>query len=317
MKKLFASDKMLKLISVVVAVVMWFYINIIINPSIEATVRDLPIQFVGIEKLNENGLGIVNESATTVSLKVKGNRKRMGKSNLDTIIARVNVSEIFEAGTTSVPVEIVVPFENSGVSDQSLYAVDVSVERIVEKTLNIEISTEGTLAKDYMAGPIEVLPSSVTISGPESVTDKIVKAGAVLNYNNADVDIDDSAPIRFYGSDGKEFSTMDAILTRINSDTSHVGIHCTVVKLKKVEIKPIFDDEDLMKRENIKYTLNPSDVQIYGDTALTAKIDYIATETISMEKLKENKKVKAKLVVPNGVKVLLDIGEVEVSLNEN
>ena len=47
MKKLLISDKMLRLISFIVAVLIWLYINIVINPSIEVTVRDLPIQFVG------------------------------------------------------------------------------------------------------------------------------------------------------------------------------------------------------------------------------------------------------------------------------
>ena len=103
MKKLLISDKMLRLISVIVAVLIWLYINIVINPSIEVTVRDLPIQFVGTEKLNDNGLGIVTESATTVTLKIKGNRKTMGKNNMDTIIAKADVSNVYNTGTVSVP----------------------------------------------------------------------------------------------------------------------------------------------------------------------------------------------------------------------
>ena len=49
-----------------------------------------------------------------------------------------------------------------------------------------------------MAGPIDINPSSVTISGPESVIGKIVKAGITLDYGNADVDIDAEVPIRLY-----------------------------------------------------------------------------------------------------------------------
>lgn len=316
MKKLLISDKMLRLISFIVAVLIWLYINIVINPSIEVTVRDLPIQFVGTEKLNDNGLGIVTESATTVTLKIKGNRKTMGKNNMDTIIAKADVSNVYNTGTVSVPVEVVIPFENSGISNQSVYAVDISVEKIKSKTLNLEINTEGSLADGYMAGPIDINPSSVTISGPESVIGKIVKAGVTLDYGNADVDIDAEVPIRLYGADGKEFSIMDAILTRINRDNTGCKVHCAVVKLKEVDIHPIFDDDELIKRDQIIYSIYPSEVQIYGETALTAKISSISTEIISTEKLRENKKVKVKLNIPEGVKVLQDIGEVEITLKD-
>ena len=316
MKKLLISDKMLRLISFIVAVLIWLYINIVINPSIEVTVRDLPIQFVGTEKLNDNGLGIVTESATTITLKIKGNRKTMGKNNMDTIIAKADVSNVYNTGTVSVPVEVVIPFEKSGISNQSVYAVDISVEKIKSKTLNLEINTEGSLADGYMAGPIDINPSSVTISGPESVIGKIVKAGVTLDYGNADVDIDAEVPIRLYGADGKEFSIMDAILTRINRDNTGCKVHCAVVKLKEVDIRPIFDDDELIKRDQIIYSINPSEVQIYGETALTAKISSISTEIISTEKLRENKKVKVKLNIPEGVKVLQDIGEVEITLKD-
>ena len=317
MKKLFMSDKMLKIISVAVAIIIWLYIIIVIDPSVEVSVRDLPILFVGMDKLNENGLSIVNESATTLSLKVKGSRKKMGNNNMDTIIAKADVGSISEEGIISVPVEVVIPFENSGISSQNHYTVDVSVEKLVTKTLDLEIETEGTLAGDYMAGPIEINPSSVTISGPESVIGRIMSAGVVLNYGSADVDIDTELPIKLYGADGKEFSVLDAILTRINQDVSYTNIHCSVVKLKSVKITPIFDErEDREIINGISYSLNSETVQIYGDASFTSKINSISTEPIPLEKLLENKKVKVKLDIPEGVKVLEDISEVEISLKE-
>lgn len=315
MKKFLISDKMLRLISVIVAIIIWLFINIVINPSIEVTVRDLPIQFIGAEKLNESGLDVVNESATTVTLKIKGNRKTMGKNNMDSIIAKADIGNIYNEGTVSVPVEIVIPFENSGISSQSVYAVDINIEKLKTKKLGIEIKTDSSLADGYMAGPIEVNPSNVYVTGPESVVDRIVKAGVVLNYNNADVDIDVDAPIRLYGADGKEFSSMDAISVRIHKDVENAKIHCTVVRLKEVEISPVFD-EDSQDNTQLSYSVNPSVVQIYGDTKRTAKIGAISTEIISTEKLRENKKVKVKLIVPDEVKILQDITEVEVSLKE-
>lgn len=318
MKKIFANDTALKVLSVIVAVVIWAYIILVLDPAVEVGVRDLPIQFVGEEQLNANGLSVVNESATAINLKIKGSRKKMGRYDMKTIIAKVDVSSITSAGQTALPVEVVVPFENVGVSSQSHYSVDVKTEKLAEKRLNLEVKTIGSLAEDYMAGPITTNPESVTISGPESVVGKISKAGVILDYAGADVDISAEVPIRFYDADDKELPMVDALLKRIHQDVTSTQIRCTVVRLRRVEIVPQFVAASSEEEENflqgISYSLNPAEVQIYGDDKLTAKITRIQTEEIPIEKFTDNDKVKVKLKIPEGVKILRDISEVELTL---
>lgn len=321
MKRIFANDNALKVISVIVAVLIWAYIILVLDPAVEVSVRDLPIQFVGEEQLNENGISVVNESATSISIKLKGSRKKMGRYDMKTIIAKADVSGISEVGQTTIPVEVVVPFENVGISNQSHYTVDVKTEKLVKKELGLEVKTTGSLAEDYMAGPIVAEPDSVTISGPESVVGKIVKAGVTLDYAGADVDIDNVLPIRFYGMDDKELLAMDALMNRVHQDAKESEVHCAVVKLRRVKITPQFSAADADERarflEDLSYTLDPEEVQIYGDDKLTAKISVIQTEPIPIEKFTDNDKVKVKLIVPDGVKILRDISETELTLQRN
>ena len=69
--------------------------------------------------------------------------------------------------------------------------------------------------------------------------------------------------------------------------------------------------------EDLSYTLDPEEVQIYGDDKLTAKISVIQTEPIPIEKFTDNDKVKVKLIVPDGVKILRDISEAELTLHRD
>ncbi|MEE1013139.1 MAG: CdaR family protein [Clostridia bacterium] len=315
MKKIFENDRMLKVVSVVIAAMIWLYIIIILDPAYEVTVRDLPIQFIGGEQLNANGLSVVNESDTAITIKVQGSRKKLGRNNMKSIIAKVDLSAITAEGTTALPVDVVVPFENLGITAQDPYTVDIKVERLVEKTMNIEIKTEGSLAEGYMAGPMHTEIETVTVKGPESVVGKIARAAVVLNYGNADVDIDKELPIRLYNTEDKEISANDSILNRIEKNISQTKVHCTVVKLKRVDVVAVFDNDNENKIQNeLSYKLSPSTVQIYGDEQITSQIFQIRTEPVSFEKLVSNQKTKVKLVVPEGVKVLQDIYEVEITL---
>ena len=64
MKKIFESDSFLKIASVAIAVLLWLYIIVVLDPAVEVEVRELPIQFVGQEQVVESGFSVVSESAT-------------------------------------------------------------------------------------------------------------------------------------------------------------------------------------------------------------------------------------------------------------
>ncbi len=316
MKKLIENDRLLKVVSVVIALIIWLYIIIILDPDVEVAVRDIPIQIIGEEQLEEQGLSIVNESATEVSFQLKGSRKRMGNNNMKSIIAKADVSGISEIGTASIPVEVVVPFENHGINSQNPYNLDVHVEKLVTKTFPVKIKTTGSLAENYMAGPMEVDVKEIAVSGPESVIGNLTGAGVVLDYDGADVDIDKTVPIRLYGGGEKEIAPGDIIMRRIKPDKTETMIHCKVVRLRTVSIVADISRHGRDNNETLSYTVEPREVQIYGDEMVTAKITELKTEPIPIEKLTNNGKVKTKLIIPEGVKVLKDISEAEIILKE-
>ena len=189
MKRILVTDNSLKIISVLIAICIWVYIALVMDPAIEVTVRDIPIQFTGQEILASKNLAVISESATTVTVKIKGSRKKMGNNDMDTIIAKADVQSANE-GMITIPVEIVIPFENQGISSQSLYSVDVKVEPIAEKTFDVGTITSGSLAQSYMCGDITCNPQKVRVKGPESAIEQLSKAVVKLNFGGADVDID-------------------------------------------------------------------------------------------------------------------------------
>lgn len=314
MRNILFNDRWLKVLSVVVAILIWLYIVVFIDPVIEISVRDVPIQFIGGDVLEESGLSVVSESETVMNLKVKGKRKRMGTNAMKNIIARADVSTIHEEGVHSVPIEVVIPFANSGISSQSVYNVDITTEKLVEKSLNIDIETTGSLASGYMAGSITVKPEKLNIKGPESVVGKITKAGVILNYNESDVDMDVKLPIHLYGTDGKEIVTVDKMLERITMESTEVDVKCKVLKLREIPVDVVFEYPG--SEDEVSYSVNPEKVQIYSEQIITTEIESIKTKPISVEKLKESEKLKAELEIPYGVKILLDISEVEINLDK-
>lgn len=312
MKKIFASDNALRVLSVFIAIIMWIYIAIVMDSTVEVTVRDLPIQFIGQESLEAKGLAVLNESETSVTVKIKGSRKKMGNNDMKSIIVTADVSDITKKGSSSIPISVNVPFAHQEISSQSAYSVDITVEEATEKTLDVEVMRSGTLAQDYAAGDVSVEPKSITIKGSKSAIDKITKAVVRLKFSGEDVDIDKELPVEYVGVGDKEISSLDAALTRISSSAERVRIHCPVLKIKKIDVKAYFGNQNLP--EGFSYKTEPSAVYVYSDELSAAKITEIKTEEIWLDKLMENGKVKVKLNIPDKLKIIDDVSEVEITV---
>ena len=89
MRRLFADDMVLKIISIVVAVVMWLYVMNEQNPQVPYTVRDVPIK---MSNLDESKLALKDtDSQYTVNVKVKGRRSLVVDLKPEDIKAEVNL----------------------------------------------------------------------------------------------------------------------------------------------------------------------------------------------------------------------------------
>lgn len=314
MKKIFLSDNALKVISVIVAIGIWIYISIIMDPAIEITVRDLPIQFTGTEVLDGKNLAVISESATSVTVKIKGSRRKMGNNSMKSIIVNADLSAVENEGIQTVPIIITVPFENQGITSQSDYTVDVNIEPAIEKEYKIGVKTEGKLAENYMSDAITVSPDTVKIRGAKSAVEKIEKAEIKLSYDNEDVDIDRTLPVTIYGAEGKEINDVDPIQKRIRYSQRYVNVHCSVGKIKTIKIMPNFGSRGLP--EGYEWSAEPAEIYVYGDDMNEEKLTEIKTEQINIERLMENDKIKTKLVVPDGLKTIGDVSEVEISVKK-
>lgn len=314
MKKIFMSDNALKVVSVIIAIGIWFYISIIMDPAIEITVRDLPIQFTGYDVLDGKNLAVISESATSVTVKIKGSRRKMGNNSMKSIIVNADLSVIENEGIQTVPISITVPFENQGITSQSDYTVDVNIEAAIEKEYKVEIKTDGKLAENYMSDEITVSPERIKIRGAKSAVEKIKKAEVKLSYDKEDVDIDRNLPIIVCEENDKEINEADPIRKRMKFSQNFVDVHCSVGKIKTIKISPNFGSRGLP--EGYEWSAEPAEIYVYGDDMNEEKLTEIKTEQINIERLMENDKIKTKLIVPDGLKTIGDVSEVEISVKK-
>lgn len=88
MNKIFANNTLLKILSFIIAIVLWAYIIIIIDAPTEKTFRDVPITTVNEQVISDMVILLRNFPVQTSSVKIEAAEKLL--LNLTAVILLLN-----------------------------------------------------------------------------------------------------------------------------------------------------------------------------------------------------------------------------------
>lgn len=185
MKKIFKTrtGKISTLItSLIVAIILWIVASYTDEREITVRLKSIPIQFEGIEVLNENGFTVINEDEIpSVNISVRGTRKNIVNA-ISGITANVDVSSITGAGEYSILPDIEIYDSSVRLDSQVSREVPVEIDTLEEKEIPISLHQTG-VNKNHI---VESVPeySTVTVSGASSEIGKV--AGGLVTVDISD-----------------------------------------------------------------------------------------------------------------------------------
>ena len=94
MKSFFASETFTRIISLILAVFLWVFVVITLNPQLEITIIGVPVVYSDTEALTQNNLVIVNEQQMKVDIRLRGSRNALALVNNKNITAVVDIADI-------------------------------------------------------------------------------------------------------------------------------------------------------------------------------------------------------------------------------
>lgn len=308
MKNFLSKDSVLKAISFIVAILIWIYIIIVVDPLVDVTVRDIPVRYANRSMLADQGLCVLESGSNVVELKIKGSRKKIANIDNKNVYATIDLGNITKTGKYSLPVNISIPYEYSEILSKKPYNIEVVIDELAHETREIEVVTEGETANGYIAGKPVPSVAEVEIEGPYSVLKSVKSVCASFNFDDRAANITETAKLYVLDSDGKRMED------KIKLGMEEVEIKCPVYKLKTVPISVDYGTE--VNTDEYKITVQPSNITVYAENEILAELTEIKTETVSFDELKENGSAVCGIAVPDGVMLRDGISEITVKLAE-
>ena len=178
MKEKLTNNLMLKLISLVVAFLIWVVAVNISNPEVSRS-KTVPVTILNGDILTNAGKTFTVQGGDTVSVTYRVRTRDAYRISEDNFRATVNMAHLF-AVTGSVPVEVEIVGNRElilGTPTVRPGSLQVSTEELQNKSFSLTTRVNGVPAEGFSVGSMTVDPQTIMVSGPVSIVGRISSVG--------------------------------------------------------------------------------------------------------------------------------------------
>ena len=301
------KNKLVSLIvSVVIAFGLWGYVITVDNPEFEKVYYNIPVYFQNEAALTARGLMITSDSAPKITLRLKGNRSDLNNLNESNINIIADLSRIYDTGTLSLDYTISypgnVPESAITVMDKSMEHISLTVERRLEKQVEVVPIYEGTVPEGYLADKVNAVLDyeSVTVAGPASVLNQIDHARIYVNINGRTTTLDDVFSYSLCDNYGKVVQVNNVEL--VTAQPGEVRLLLPIQQIKEVKLALNVIYGGGVTEENSQIVISPAVIMVSGSEESLADLgDTLIIGDLDLSKLNIEMNQTFDIVLPAGV----------------
>ncbi|HOY68702.1 MAG TPA: CdaR family protein [Candidatus Ozemobacteraceae bacterium] len=276
----------LKLITVLLAIALWTYVNIIISPVIRRTVK-ARVEYRNIPQL----MRVLPERAEA-EIVLTGTRRDFIIANRDLVQLSVDLYTL-RPGTAMVPVKVTTPPGLTVVSIKPAQ-IEVTGETLIRRELDVSAEVRGQADEGFLADLPVLTPRRVVIEGPRDQVEKIAAAQVAVQLNEARNSLTESCRVTLVATSGEAVDNVRVIPEKVNVDiTVKAGYPARVIP-----VKPHFINKPPEGLRLEGFDIDPPDVAVSGPGRILEQTTEILTLPIDLAQLSASASLTALIKPP-------------------
>lgn len=282
---------MLKLLSVLIAFLIWSYVKSDVDPLKERTFRDVEIRLENVQELQNSDFIVLPIGDQKLSVTVSGRLSNMQNVRKEGIIAKANLKDLGE-GEHSLPISV--NSVDSGISIDHFepQTVSVVIDRKESQEMTTNIVLDGQLENSYVLGKVKD-HEKVRVTGPKTMIDNITKLEAKVDINGLQRSTVMSIRVVPYNN-------ANQIIESVTIEPSNIDVEIPIFKTETVPIKLNLQGTLPKDMQTSNFSIRPNSVTIRGNSAVIDRIHEITTKPISVQEVMNGNR-EIQLVLPEGV----------------
>lgn len=231
MRKKLLNNLGLKLISLILAFLLWFLVVQFGDPKDDRDMGTIPVKLVNTELLEkENKVYEILDNTDTVRVTVSAPKSVFTQLRTSDITAEADVSKLTDINT--VPISFKASNANVISIAGSHDTVRLNVEERADKYVTLVSNTVGTVAEGYMVASMTPDQNRIEVSGPKSVVEQVKEARVEIDVTDATTNLTANVDIKLYDVDGNEVKRAN-----LGKNMDYVRVSVEVLATKGIPVR--------------------------------------------------------------------------------
>lgn len=309
------SGKVLRIvISILVAIAVWLYVDSVKAPDVRVKANHIPVEFSGEnDTLADKGLMLLSGYDTTVDLTLKGPRKVLWKLDKSEIRIVVDTSTINDTGVKTLRYSVVYPDAVSSsqikVENASAFTVTVTVGELSTKEVPVECEIVGQAASGFIAGDLALDPAVLVLRASRDELVNVSYAKVKLDISGSNKTVVQAVGFTLY-----DYNDIVVDNDNIRANVKLVQVTQPILMQKTVPLKLDFVEAIGSTLEQVDYQMQPKEVTLIGDKELLDGINEILLDTLYLQDLDGTTTKTYDIVLPDGVVTKDEVASAEATI---
>lgn len=291
----FRHTATLGLLSLALAVVIWFVVSDAQNPPKTDYFPGLiPVQAVNVPQ----GKAPTSLSETgQVRVRVRADEDVWDELSIDDFKATIDLSGMTQA-QANLSVSVSVERNDVKIIQISPSSVDVTLEPVTTETKPVKINTVAVAPAGFRVTEQSVSPDAVQVSGPQSLVDQTDAVWVDLNLTGVQVSLEHDYILTARDKDGRPLDV------HITPNTANVSV--TIVRTDWVltfPVNPSISGNVAPGYRASSVEVDPPFVNVRGPVDVLQSISTLTTDTIPVDNAQSDVQRSVKLLLPVGATV--------------
>jgi YbbR domain-containing protein len=283
------------LLAIVLALAVWWIAIDQENPLIVQDFGErVPVSVLG---LGEDLVVVEDLSSEEVRLRLRAPRTSWQDLTLSDFRATIDLTGL-GPGQHDVPVLVKSLDPQVGILDVQRPQLRVTLDTLGEKEVPVQVEIMDSTAFGYDAQPAVYRPLTVTVSGPSSQVQQVVRARTEVFLRGAKNQVESMEAVT-------PVSAQNEIVTRVSAEPAQVQVVVPVEQWpgrKEVAVRVKLEGRPANGYRLSSVKVEPSTVVLQGDSEVLANVPgYVETEPLNLDEATADVRLRLQLLLPDGV----------------
>lgn len=286
------SNTFYKIISIIMAIVLWAYVIQVMDPVKKETIKDVPVQLLNEESLTTRGLALSGTTTYTVDVTIEGKRADLKNITADDIIANADLFG-YSLGKNYITVIVSAP-DGIDVLEVTPNKINVTIEELIEAVKPIKVNFVGKFDDGIEAGQVLTKPQEIQVSGAKSDVDAVDHIQTDISASKL---TEDGTTLQ---TKAYAVNRMGDIVQNVRLSSVYIDVAAKLYKVKEVplsveitgEVAPIYEVTNI----NV-----PSSIKIKGPKEILDTITELVAAPVDISDTSSTSKLPVSIKLPGNI----------------